>query len=213
MKREKIVSLGSGFPTTIIEFNTNLVENNIAYIKFNWFYPTISNDFQKVLQAFSDAKGIIIDLRGNPGGERKEAIEIAELFIKDRTFAYIEKSRLTDNKVYLDPVQKPFNGDVVILVDIMSKSSSEWLAGCLQSVNRAIIIGEQTSGSVGPADFVILPNGATFLYPVSKTILSNGQVIEGNGVTPDILINLDRSSLLANHDLHLEGAIDLLNNE
>lgn len=212
MKREKFIPAGGGFPATIIEFKADLIDTNIAYIHFNWFYPGINNDFFKILHKFKNVKGLIIDLRGNPGGERNEAIKIAELFIKERTFAYIEKSRNAENKVFLEPVQEPFSGDLVILVDIMSKSSSEWLAGCLQSISRATIIGEQTPGSVGPADFVILPNGSAFLYPAYKTILNNGKVLEGVGVIPDIIIDIDVNSLLINRDLPLERAIFLLNN-
>jgi len=210
-QRNEIVNFGEGFPRSIIEFDASLIDDNIGYIRFNWFYPTISKDFGKVLQNFKNAQGIIIDLRGNPGGERHDAIAIAEMFVKTKTFAYTEQRRKEENKIYLNPVSNPFRGEIVILVDIMSKSSSEFFAGCIQSIKRGIIIGEQTPGSAGPADFIILPNGATFIYPYAKTILSDGMIIEGSGITPDIQCDIDLNDLADGKDTQLERAVNHLN--
>jgi C-terminal peptidase prc len=209
-QRNEIVNFGEGFPSSVIEFDASLIEENIGYIRFNWFYPTISKDFAKVLQNFKNTKGLIIDLRGNPGGERNDVIAIAEMFVEEQTLAYSEQLRTGKSKIFLNPVPDPFRGDVIILVDIMSKSSSECLAGCLQSINRGLIIGEQTPGSVGPADFIILPNGATFIYPYAKTILVDGKVIEGNGIIPDIRCDIDLKDLADGKDTQLERAVNYL---
>jgi C-terminal peptidase prc len=210
IKRNEIVSFGEGFPSSVIEFDARLIDEKIGYIRFNWFYPSLSKDFEKVLQNFKNTKGLIIDLRGNPDGGRQDAIAIAEMFVDEQTFAYTEQLRTGKNKIFLNPVPHPFRGEVLILVDIMSKSSSEWLAGCLQSINRGLIIGEQTPGSVGPADFKILPNGATFFYPYAKTVLADGKVIEGIGITPDIQCDIDLNDLADGKDTQLERAVNYL---
>lgn len=210
IKRNEIVNFGEGFPRAVIEFDARLINENIGYIRFNWFYPTISKDFWKALQNFKNTRGLIIDLRGNPGGERRDAIAIAEMFFDKKTLAYTEQLRNGENKIFLNPVTNPYRGKVIILVDIMTKSSSEFFAGCIQSLQRGIVIGEQTPGSVGPADLMILPNGATFIYPVAKTILANGQVVEGKGIKPNIEVQLNLVDLAEEKDAQLESAIKFI---
>jgi C-terminal processing protease CtpA/Prc len=75
---------------------------------------------------------------------------------------------------------------------------------------RAKIIGERTPGVVLTADFVKLPNGATFLYPNTQTITADGTVLEGHGVVPDIEVSLDRNELLQGKDTQLEAAINFV---
>ena len=97
-----------------------------------------------------------------------------------------------------------------MLVDELSASASEEVAGGLQAIRRAVIVGKRTPGMVLIGGVKQLPNGATFVYPVAVTRLADGTVLEGRGVIPDIEVALDRAPLLQGRDAQLEAAIDYL---
>lgn len=101
-------------------------------------------------------------------------------------------------------------GPVVVLVDELCASSCEEFSGALQTNQRAAIIGSQTSGSDLVMDVMILSNGASFGYPIAQTRTADGRVLEGNGVVPDIQMELDRQHLLEGVDSQLQAAIKYL---
>jgi carboxyl-terminal processing protease len=153
---------------------------------------------------------LIIDLRGNPGGlfpVRKaiasHLVGTPELFIR-----YQHRDGLEE--AYLDPVPAAYTGQVVILVDELSASSSEEFAGSLQALGRATIIGSQTPGRCLTANIVPLPKGAILVYPFGQSQTSDGRVLEDNGVIPDIAVALDRQQLLRGIDAQLDAAIQYL---
>lgn len=80
----------------------------------------------------------------------------------------------------------------------------------MQANQRAIIVGERTSGSDLVADILSMPNGAILMYPIAQTQTADGTILEGRGVIPDIEVSLDRDSLLQGIDTQLEAAIDYL---
>jgi C-terminal processing protease CtpA/Prc len=112
--------------------------------------------------------------------------------------------------VALDPEYPGYRGPVVVLVDEMSKSSSEFFAACTQAIGRAVIVGERSPGSVGPASLLPLPNGATLIYPTAQERTLDGTILEGHGVIPDIEAPLDRALLAQGIDSQLQAAIDYL---
>ena len=93
------------------------------------------------------------------------------------------------------------------MVDVMNGSASERFAGCIQSIGRAVVIGERSPGSVGPSELKELPNGASFLYVIAQSLTPDGTVLEGHGVIPDITVSLDRVALLDGTDTQLARAI------
>lgn len=117
------------------------------------------------------------------------------------------------NEVYLNPTQEPYNGNLVIMVDVLSGSSSEEFAGGMHAIDRATIIGQQTAGKILTMEVVPLPEGALFVFPNGRTITSKDEDLEGVGVIPDIRIELEKESLLKGIDTQLEKAIEYLTNE
>jgi hypothetical protein len=81
------------------------------------------------------------------------------------------------------------------------------LASALQEEGRALVIGEKTAGEALPAISTELPTGAVFVYPIANLKTGKGKMIEGEGITPDLAVNLDRKSLLEGRDLQMEAAL------
>ena len=83
----------------------------------------------------------------------------------------------------------------------------------MQSIGRAEIIGDRSSGSVGPSDVKKLPNGASLMYLEAQSLTPDGTVLEGRGVIPDIKASLDRAALLKGMDTQIERAKQYLENQ
>ena len=110
----------------------------------------------------------------------------------------------------VEPTGKTYDGPVVVMIDVLNGSASERFSGCIQSIGRAVVIGERSSGSVGPSDVKKLPNGASFMYLIAQSLTPDGTVLEGHGVIPDIVVSLDRQALLQGRDTQLERAVEYI---
>ncbi|NIV36121.1 MAG: hypothetical protein GWN58_43735, partial [Anaerolineae bacterium] len=155
-----------GFPASFVEFESERLAGGIGYIRFNWFHADLAQKLPRAIASMRGAPGLIIDLRGNPGGMREAAIAGASQLVDRRTTCSTLRNRDGIRDIVLDPAYNGYDGPVVVLIDVMSKSSSEFFAACTQAIGRSVVVGERSPGSVGPAELMPLPNGATFIYPV-----------------------------------------------
>jgi carboxyl-terminal processing protease len=162
---------------------------------------------------------LIIDLRGNPGGVYPVRKAIASQFFDESVLLwnYVTRPGLDlpgfEREAYAEPPNDPYMGPVVVLVDELCTSSCEEFSGALQANQRAAIIGGWTSGSDLVMDVMILSSGASFGYPIAQTQTSDGRVLEGNGVIPDVQVRLDRELLLRGVDSQLQAAVEFLAKE
>lgn len=109
-----------------------------------------------------------------------------------------------------EPARDTYKGPVVVLMDVCSTSSSEYFAGSMQDIDRAVIIGERSPGYLLIANWKKLLNGASLMYAFAQPIMPDGQVIEGRGVVPDMEVRLDREALLEGTDTQLEAAVNYI---
>jgi hypothetical protein len=154
-----------------------------------------------------DAHGLIIDLRGNPGGIGDVLAQMTGQLVAEQILLFTARTRDEVTDFALRPAESVFEGPVVILIDATCTSSSELFPGVLQEIGRAVIVGEPSPGSVTGGGVTVLPNGAFFMYPYYHIKTSKGTVLEGRGVVPDVEVELDRELLLQGVDLQLEAAI------
>ena len=202
----KQVSPDKRLPPFFVEFKSRRLED-IGHIRFNAFLPPVHERFAEVVGSFRDARGLIIDLRGNHGGVFFVRKPMVDRLVPERRLFWSYKGRDSTREVYAEPTKTAYAGPLVVLVDVMSASSAEEFAGGLQALGRALIIGERTAGICMVMDAVSLPNGAVFVYPIEQTRTADGTVLEGRGVIPDIEVGLDRALLLQGIDSQLEAAI------
>ncbi len=196
-------------PETRLYFESRALQDGAGYIHFNEFLDPVSimPQFEAALKSFHDAPGVILDLRGNPGGIGIMAMGIAGFFI-DRDGQKLGEMKMRDATLnfVIFPRPETYAGPLAILMDEGSASTSEILAGGLQDLKRARIFGVRSAGAALPSDIIRLPNGDGFQYAQASYTSEGGKVLEGAGVTPDVFVRQSREALAAGRDLVVEAA-------
>jgi carboxyl-terminal processing protease len=217
-ERGQPVTVGS-LPTMFVRVSSSLQPTpgggTAGVIGFNVWMTAVDPLFQKAMERFHSADGIVIDLRGNPGGLAAMIMGVAGYFVSDRATLGVMKTRDSEMKFPANPRLvnaagervEPYKGPVAILVDGMTGSASECFSGGLQSLGRARVFGQTSMGQALPALFDRLPNGDVFIHAWGDFVTGTGVRIEGRGVVPDEPVALSRTELLAGHDRTLEGAL------
>ena len=193
-----------------VEFEAKRLDNEVGYIRLNTLQPQLVPQISNAIKSMGDVSGIIIDLRGNSGGEIERMLD---LFLIEKTFLYLKRTRDGETRVFSDPPKSVYQGPLVVLIDGLSGSASELFAACLQTLKRAVVVGARSPGSVMESDTTILPNGAVFMYPVAQISTPDGTVLEGHGVIPDIQVELKRELLLKGIDSQLDSALRYIKEE
>lgn len=209
LKGELSPRLGN-FPPQYTELEWKRLPGNIGYIRFNIFTTPISEKIRAALTELRDADGIVIDLRGNPGGVAGIATGIAGRLSDKSGLLGTMKMRSGEMKFAIFPQQNAYLGPVAILIDGLSASTSEVFSSGMQEFGRAVVIGESSAGACLPSVFEKLPTGALFQFAIADFKTPEGVLIEGRGVTPDFEVKWNRASLLAGRDEQLETAIGQL---
>ena len=184
-------------------------------IGFNVWMPVVDGLFQKAVDRFRDADGIVLDLRGNPGGLAAMLMGISGHFVSERRPLGIMKTRSNELRFVVNPREvdaagravSVYSGPVAIVVDAMSGSASECFTGGMQSIGRARVFGQTTMGQALPALFDKLPNGDILIHAYGDFVTADGTRLEGRGVIPDQELPLRREDLLAGRDRSLEAAL------
>ncbi len=127
-----------------------MVGNDIAYIHLSDFTPDAGKEVKNALAALKEkgAKGVILDLRGNPGGLLIEAVNITNLFIPKGKIVVSTKGKIPENNLKYETLNNPLDTEipVTVLINRGSASASEIVAGTLQDYDRAVVIGEKSYG-------------------------------------------------------------------
>ena len=198
------------FPPQYVEFETKRMAGSIGYIRFNIFVMPVMERIRAGIRSMRDEAGLIIDLRGNPGGIGGMSSGIAGLLEDKPASLGTMRMRVGYQNFAVFPQRDPYLGPLVILMDQMSASTSEVFASGMQEMGRAVIVGEQSAGAALPSIIQKLPIGALFQYAIADFKTPKGTLIEGRGVTPNVNVKLGRAALLAGRDPQLDAAIAAL---
>lgn len=187
-------------------------EDNIAYVKINRFGETTNQEFIKFLPQISrDAKGIILDLRNNPGGLLDISINIASRMIPRGDDVLIQENKSGERNV-ISALGGDLLSDIptVVLINEGSASASEILAGAL-SDNRdnVTIIGKQSFGK-GSVQELISLNGGAVKVTTAKWLTPSGKQINKEGITPDVEVDRTTDDFENNRDPQLDKALETL---
>lgn len=179
-----------------------------GYIKLTRWQSPISDRFKEALKGLKDAPGIILDLRGNPGGEIRQVLKIAGYFIAERV-SFGHFTRRPDRRLETfagGHGERIFSGPLAIIVSEASGSGSELFSGVMQELKRATVIGEQSCGCVqGVSNYKKVAGGELSVSELGY-YLPSGRKIEGAGVTPDLPVTRTLKDLESGVDAALSAA-------
>lgn len=204
----KVASLGNLGSHRVV-YEARKLDARTGYIRLSMFLdpPEVVPAFARDLAAFKDTAGVVIDLRGNPGGIGAMAMGMAGHLVSDENKKLgTMRTRQTSLDFVVNPQVSRYAGKVAVLVDELSASTSEIFAGGLQDLGRARVFGRRTPGAALPSTIEELPNGERFQYAIADYVSAGGKVLEGNGVTPDVPVALDPKLLRAGKDPDIVAA-------
>lgn len=169
------------------------IDNNVGYIKIEQFGDNADRGMKEALEQLIDrdkVKGLIFDLRGNPGGYLDVVLNILDMFFDKRLLVYTEGRNKTFNKKYYSTEVKfvPDNIKIVVLVDQGSASASEIFTGVMKDYGRATIMGTKTFGKGLVQQIFNLPDRAAVILTVSQYFTPKGYQINHKGIEPDIIV-------------------------
>jgi carboxyl-terminal processing protease len=204
-------------PEFLTVYESKMIANNaVGFVRFTEWAPPIVERFTESVAEFNAAgatKGLIIDLRENPGGVAALSMGVAGHLVKKRgqSLGVMQDKTVTLNlKIFPRPRSQRWEGPVVILMDGLSASTSEIFAAGLQDLNEATIIGSQSAGMALASMIEILPNGDRLQFVIWNLTRTNGERVEGAGVTPNIVVHSTPASFQNGQDPVIEAALDFL---
>lgn len=209
-------------PALPVEVDSMVVERpaaegnpvKVGVVSFNIWMTGASDAIDRAVDQLRACDGMVVDLRGNPGGVGAMSMGVAGHFLREQASlgAMIARdSRLEFNasprRVSPDGRRvRPFARPLAIVVDERTGSTSEIFAGGLQDLGRARVFGQTSAGMALPAMAVELPNGDVLMHAIADLVTSKGRRLEGLGVVPDETAVPTRAALLAGGDPALDAA-------
>jgi len=210
-----------------------ILKNNIGYVSFSEFTqnsPQKLSEFLKSIEKKVD--GVILDLRNNPGGDLRAAVTISSFFISENdqvktvvkngdTKTFTTKGIVVyrqdrEKKLYGEKVVKgtyKWNKPFVVLVNRYSASASEILSGAIKDYNKAALVGEKTFGKGVVQTVIPLSDGSALKITTEKYLIPSGKDINKEGITPDMIVEMDPENVGKDNDIQLNKAIEVLNKQ
>lgn len=187
--------------------------DEIGYLSLMSFNQRSAPDLRDELNALIDqgAKGIVLDLRNNPGGLLDASVDVASLFIQDGVIVRVE-SRSEGSTAHRARAGTATDVELAVLINGNSASASEIVAGALQDYDRAILVGENTFGKGSVQTVEKLSFGGGVKYTIAHYLTPKGRAIDGEGLAPDIDVVWDVEDMQGEDpvDPQLEAAISEL---
>ncbi|MFP3895655.1 MAG: S41 family peptidase [Anaerolineales bacterium] len=206
VRREKV-----DLPTV----ESRMIED-VAYLRLTEFNAASKERMHDALKDLlrEDPKGLVFDLRANPGGYLNEAVDVASEFLPKGTLLLTEQQRGKGEKEYrVKEAGIATEIPLVVLIDGGSASASEIVAGSIRDNDRGILIGEQTFGKGSVQNTHTLQDGSSIRVTVARWYLPDGQNLDGEGIMPDIQVSLTAEDSAEERDPQLDRAVEYLMEE
>jgi len=198
---------------TTIEVNSvgsRLLEPGIGYLRIVQFQATTGSDLKRALDKLSQPaplKGLILDLRNNPGGVLKASVDVADTFLTEGTIVYTQARRPSSQLNEVAAGKDRLDGaPIVVLINSGSASASEIVAGALQDHHRAVIMGSHSYGKGTVQTVMPLKNHHAIKLTTARYFTPSGRSIQDTGIQPDIVMEgVDDRTLLEEAVLALKA--------
>jgi carboxyl-terminal processing protease len=179
----------------------------VGVIEFNIWLPELGPELEKAVNDVRSCDGIVVDLRGNPGGLGAMVMGFGGYFMDTTQSLGTMRSRFVKLNFVINPRAVVFKGPLAILIDPMSASTSEIFAAGMQRIGRARVFGEPSAAAALPAMMERLPSGDVFVHAVADFTDPAGKRVEGVGVVPDEIVSLKIADLAQGRDAPLDHAV------
>ncbi|OPL17167.1 MAG: peptidase S41 [delta proteobacterium ML8_D] len=171
---------------------SRILEDGYGYIRVSNFQDKTFSELEKALKELEEGeglKGLVLDLRNNPGGLLDQAVKVADVFLEKGLVVYTD-GRMEEQKMRFEAQANRYshNYPIAVLVNEGSASASEIVAGALQDHKRAIILGVQTFGKGSVQTIIPLEDGSAVRLTTARYYTPNGRSIQAKGIEPDIEI-------------------------
>ncbi len=185
----------------------------IGHLRLSGFTGTTAEELGKALERFerSQGVGLVVDLRNNPGGLVSSVVDVTSQFIEDGLVLYQVDADGNRRNWNVKSGGKALDVPIVVLVNEFSASASEVFAGAIVDNERATIVGSTTFGKGSVNNLWPLDDGSGIIFTTARWFTPNGLLIEGEGITPDVVLDpIDEDE---DDDVFLDRAIEILKEE
>ena len=177
---------------------SRMLPDDIAYIRVRSFQNGTGREVKDALTSLEDkgAKALVLDLRNNPGGLLSQAVSVSDIFLKAGSLIVYTKGRMKDQEHRFTSTHEASGGKIpmAVLVNAGSASASEIVAGALQDLERAKLIGVKTFGKGSVQTVVPLTDGSGLRLTTALYFTPKGRRIQGEGIEPDIVSEVQRGA-------------------
>ena len=190
-----------------------LLEPGYGYVRISTFQEDTGRRMVQEVNAMrksqgGNLKGLVIDMRSNPGGLLESALQIADAFLESGVIVST-RGRMPDSNLILraSPGDILSGAPIIVLVDVGSASASEVVAGALRDQKRALLMGSRTFGKGSVQKVFPMTRGDGIKLTISRYYTPNGKSIQANGITPDVIVSGTTKKAMREQDLagHLAG--------
>ena len=217
------VPLSVDIVRAIIEISSvkqRMLDDDIGYLRVSHFQVKTTKNVVNAIEELVDEnggnlKGLVIDLRNNPGGVLDAAVGVSDVFLNDGLIVYTDGRQSNSKNSFAARAGDILNGaPVVVLVNGGSASASEIVAGALQDHHRAVIMGQKTFGKGSVQSIQDLPNGGAVKMTTARYYTPSGRSIQAKGIDPDIEVDLlkvserEKSVLSSVNESSLSGHLE-----
>jgi carboxyl-terminal processing protease len=170
------------------------LEDGYAYVRLTSFIENSSRDFKKHIQShvkkYNNVKGLVLDLRKNPGGLLDQAVAMSDFFLdKGIIVSTMDRNKKEKQTMYAKSEGTLEKFPMVILIDEYSASASEILAGARQDNKRSLIMGQKSFGKGSVQSVVRLGDGSGLKLTVARYYTPSGRSIQAEGIAPDVVVD------------------------
>ncbi|HSB95916.1 MAG TPA: S41 family peptidase [Spongiibacteraceae bacterium] len=197
----------------VLSVKSRSLEPGFGYIRVAQFQANTGPEFRKAVEKLKkenkDLKGLVVDLRNNPGGILQSAVDVADAFIKEGLIVYTE-GRLPNSKSQFraTPDDIAEGVPIVVLINGGSASASEIVAGALQDQKRAVIMGTESFGKGSVQTVMPLSDTSAIKLTTARYFTPNGRSIQAHGIAPDVEIERAKFETLPRGDNITEADLE-----
>lgn len=192
---------------------SRVLEAGFGYVRIAQFQANTGSEFRRTVDKLKrenkDLKGLVLDLRNNPGGVLQASVDVADAFIREGLIVYTE-GRLPNSKSQFSatPDDITNNAPLVVLINGGSASASEIVAGALQDHKRAVIMGTESFGKGSVQTVVPLSENSAIKLTTARYFTPSGRSIQAHGIIPDLIVERAKVETLPRGDNITEADLD-----